>query len=317
MKVAILGAWHVHATDYTKAAQENGCEVVGVWDEREDFKHALAQKHHIPEFETVEDLLASDCEAVIVCTATNKHADDMVMAADAKKDIFTEKVLALTVEDCLRVKDAVEKNGVRFVISFPWKFNPAYLALKNAVDSGKLGRINYTRFRNCHSGSLAHWLPAHFYNKEECGGGAMIDLGAHGMYLTHWILGEPISYSSTFTHFCRDEQDAVLNPDAIEDNAVTVMTYESGAIAINETGFVTKGCKETFEIGGENGYLVSDGVTATFAVNKFQPESLELPKAEDKPILQFLKGKTPEGCGMDEAIALTKMMIGAYSSIKK
>ena len=316
MKVAILGAWHVHATDYTKAAQENGAEVLGVWDEREDFKRALAEKHNIPEFGSVEELLASDCEAVIVCSATNKHADYMVMAANAKKDIFTEKVLALTVEDCLRIKEAVDRNGVKFVISFPWKFNPAYKVLKNEVESGRLGKINYTRFRNCHSGSSAHWLPAHFYNKEECGGGAMIDLGAHGMYLTHWILGEPMSYSSTFTHFCRDEKDAELNPDIVEDNAVTVMTYESGAIAINETGFVTRGCKETFEIGGENGYLVSDGLTATFAVNKFQPEKLELPDAEDKPIVQFLKGKTPEGCGMDEAIALTKMMVGAYQNIK-
>ena len=52
------------------------------------------------------------------------------MAANAKKDIFTEKVLALTVEDCLRVKEAVERNGVKFVISFPWKFNPAYKALQ-------------------------------------------------------------------------------------------------------------------------------------------------------------------------------------------
>ena len=135
MKVAILGAWHVHATDYTKAAQDNGVEVLGVWDEREDFKRALAEKHNIPEFGSVEELLASDCEAVIVCTATNKHADYMVMAANAKKDIFTEKVLAFTVEECLRVKEAVEKNGVKFVISFPWKFNPAYRVLKNEVES--------------------------------------------------------------------------------------------------------------------------------------------------------------------------------------
>lgn len=315
MKVAILGAWHVHATDYTSVALEYG-EVVGVWDERDDFKHALAVKHNIPEFSSVEELLASDAEAVIVCTATNKHADYMIAAANAKKDIFTEKVMALTVEDCLRIKEAVERNGVRFVISFPWKSNPAYIALKREVDSGRLGKINYMRFRNCHNGSSAHWLPAHFYNKEECGGGAMIDLGAHGMYLTHWILGEPMSYSSTFTHFCRDEKDALLNPDCIEDNAVTVMAYESGAIAINETGFVSTGCYETFEIGGEYGYLVSDGRVSTFAANKAGRETLELPEAQDKSIVSFMKGETPEGCGIDEAITLTRMMVGAYSNIK-
>ena len=312
MKVAILGTWHVHAPQYTEVARGLG-EVIGVYEDNARWRSAFAEKYSITEFNTVEELLASDCEGVIVCASTDRHADLIVAAANAGKHIFTEKVLALTVEECLRVKEAVERNGVRFVISYPWKTDPSILAVKNAVDKGMVGKVNYLRFRNCHSGSVRHWLPAHFYNAEQCGGGAMIDLGAHGMYLAHWVLGEPVSYSSSFTHFCRDEKDAVLNPSQLEDNAVTVMTYESGAIAVNETGFVSQGCPEMFEVGGNMGYLTCTRAGAWYTpAGTFTPTAIDLPEKPKSPLECFLTEAPIEGCGIDEAIALTKMMVGAY-----
>ena len=312
MKVAILGVWHVHADEYTKIAKEYG-EVVGVWDEDAERRADFAKKHNICEFATLEELLASDAEGVICNAATNKHREVLVAAANAGKHIFTEKVLALTEEDCDAIREAVERNGVRFVISFFWKMLGSYRAIKKAVDDGLIGKPNYLRFRNCHDGSTSHWLPAHFYNKEQCGGGAMIDLGAHGMYLTHWILGEPTGYKSAFEHFCRDEKDAELNPDGIEDNAVTVMTYPDGAIAINETGFVSRGCPTTLEVGGVDGYIYQSGGKYVLR-NRDGVRELEIPEDLPKPIVFFVKGGIPEGCGIDEATALTRMMIGAYQN---
>lgn len=306
MKVAIWGVWHVHAKDYTKKAMEYG-EVIGVYDDNAQWKNSFAEKHGIPAFDTAEDLLNSEAEGVIVCTATDAHPDVMIQIARSGKHIFTEKVLALTEEDCIRIEEAVKAAGVRFVISLVQKFNAIHLTVKDLIDRGEIGKVNYLRFRNCHSGSIDHWLPAHFYNQKECGGGAMIDLGAHGMYLIAWLLGEPITYQSAFTHACRDEQDAVLNPDGIEDNAVTVMTYEDGTIAINETGFVTRGFPMTMEVGGDKGYLIAASGKVLFNGNE-----MPLLPAKDAPIVAFMKGETPVGAGMAEARALTRMMLGAY-----
>ncbi len=311
MKTAILGTWHVHADEYTRVAAVNGT-VVGVWDENPAWKQEFAARHGIPAFDTLDDLLAGDAEAVIVCSATSAHTDHIIRAAKAGKHIFTEKVLALTEANCLAIQEAVEAAGVRFVISFPWKFTPGQRALKEAVDAGRIGKVNYLRFRNCHNGSTGHWLPAHFYNASECGGGAMIDLGAHGMYLTHWVLGEPTAYRSTFTHFCRDEQDAALNPSELEDNAVTVMSFDDGAIAINETGFVSVGCPTVFEIGGESGYLTFDGGRAVLNSPTKGHVELPLPSPVPSPLERFMRGEEAPGCGMEEAIVLTRMMVGAY-----
>ena len=317
MKVAILGIWHVHAGEYTEMARDAGATVTGVWDENPAWRNAFAEKYGIPAYASLDELLASDADAVIVCTATSAHTDCIVRAAKAGKDIFTEKVLALTEAECRTIEAAVNAAGVRFVISYPWKFRPGQLALKAAVDAGRIGRVNFLRFRNCHNGSLAGWLPAHFYNKEECGGGAMIDLGAHGMYLTEWLLGMPASAGSTFTVSCEAGGALAKNTDGVEDNAVTVMRFDNGAIAINETGFVSDCSPFVLEVHGEHGYvrMENDRVVKCTRATEHAVCEVTPPASLPSPIEQFLAGKVQPGCGIREAQALTHMMVMAYANV--
>ena len=313
MKIAILGVWHVHAPDYTRTALAHG-EVVGFFERSDALADAFASHFGLPRFATVEDLLASDCEAVIICSATKDHTADIIAAAKAGKHVFTEKVLALTDAECDAIEAAVSESGVNFVISLFQKYIGSRKTVKTVVDSGELGKINYLRFRNCHNGSTGNWLPAHFYNAEECGGGAMIDLGAHGMYLTEWILGVPASASSAFTVSCDSPAVAEKNVDRVEDNAVTVMSYSDGAIAINETGFVSTNDPVVFEVHGENGIVRMEGdrVTKRTAATGGKEVEVTIPEGDPAPIVQFVTGNILPGCGMAEAKALTHMMVLAY-----
>ena len=313
MKTAIYGVWHVHAPDYTRTAQKYG-EVIGFYEPDDALAKAFGDLFGLPRFATPEELLASDAEGVIVCSATNAHADDMVAIANAGKHIFTEKVLALSDADCARVQEAVEANGVSFTISLFQKYLAPRRAVKDVAMSGELGNINYLRFRNCHSGSSNNWLPSHFYNREQCGGGAMIDLGAHGMYLAHWILGEPITAKSAFTLCNQNPGAAQKNTDGVEDNAVTIMTFEGGAIAVNETGFVSCCSPVIFEVHGDKGYVFmeKDRVIKCSQATAGKQVEVELPEALPLPIEQFVSGNILDGCGMDEARALTRMMELAY-----
>ena len=313
MKIAILGVWHVHAPDYTRTALTHG-EVVGFFERNDALAEAFASHFGLSRFDTVEELLASECEAVIVCSASRDHAEDMIAAARAGKHIFTEKVLALTDAECDAIEAAVNESGVTFVISLFQKYIGSRRAVKTVADSGELGKINYLRFRNCHTGSTGNWLPTHFYNAEECGGGAMIDLGAHGRYLTHWILGMPVAATSAFTLACERADVAEKNTDRVEDNAVTVMTYANGAIAVNETGFVSANDPVVFEVHGENGYVrMEDGrVVKRTASTGGQEVEVPIEEGDPAPIIQFLTGNILPGCGMAEAKALTHMMVMAY-----
>lgn len=65
-----------------------------------------------------------DVDAVAVCTPTHLHTEVMMKAAAAKKHIFTEKVLTLIAKDAIKVKKAIEDNGVIFTISMPQRTVP-------------------------------------------------------------------------------------------------------------------------------------------------------------------------------------------------
>ncbi len=312
MKTVICGLWHVHAPEYYEIASKH-TEVIGVYDDDPDRLSKFCKTYSVKPFESFEELLASGADAAIVCTSTEKHADVIIALANAKMDIFTEKVLALTTADCERVEDAVNKNKVKFVISLPHKYISGAIAVKKIVDSGELGKINYFRYRNTHNGSTSNWLPAHFYNRKECGGGAMMDLGAHGMYMAEWLCGMPKTAMSTFLLACDREDTLAINTDRVEDNAVTVMGYENGCIAINETSFVSVGCPVTLEIGGENGHLILHGKSLSARIgNSNEFVNIDVGRSLPPPIVQFCTQNILEGCGIAEAKKLTKLMELAY-----
>lgn len=314
-KTAICGVWHVHAPHYTREALE--CtEVLGVWEEDEQRREEFCKEFHLPAFSSLDELLASDAEGVIVCSSTESHPDIMIKIANAKKHIFTEKVLTLTDEDCSRVIEAIEKNNVNFAISLVYRYDAGPLTVKQIAESGELGKINYMRCHNCHPGSIEGWLPKHFYSAKECGGGAMMDLGAHGMYLADWICGTPDIYKSIFTNSCTVEKTNEMNSDGVEDNAVTVMGYANGCIALNETSFVSSHYPLTLEVCGEHGFVrFHDDIVekCTYATDG---KIVSVPLCPDlpSPLQQFLSDNILDGCGTKEAATLTHMMVEAYRS---
>jgi predicted dehydrogenase len=100
----------------------------------------------------------------------------------------------------------------------------------------------------------------------------------------------------------------------VEDNAVTVMTFAGGAIAVNETGFVSDNDPVVFEVHGEAGYVRMEGERVVKRTAATGGQEVEVPteKGDPAPIIQFLTGNILPGCGMAEAKALTHMMVMAY-----
>jgi len=321
LKVAILSSWHVHAHGYASQFQaRSDAQVTVVWDEIPENGKKFAADFNADFEPDLDKLLArSDVDAVCVNAPTNMHREVMVKAANAGKHIFTEKVLALTVEDCLAIKDAVEKNGVKFCISFPHRTFPRNLLAKKVLNEKLLGKVTLFRVRNAHNGASGGWLPPHFYDETQCGGGAMIDLGAHPMYLIRWLMGKPSEMASAFT---------AVTGHAVEDNAVSIMKYPCGAIAISETGFVSSASPFMLEIYGTDGTLLinennisltSSQITSNSEYTGFVTPS-QLPPSLPDAIDQFVDGILHNKeivFGMDDAIALTEMMVAAYKAHKQ
>jgi len=255
IRLAVLSFWHVHAKDYSKQAAEHpDTEIVAVWDDLPERGRAAAQ-HWGGQFEaSLPALLArDDIDAVIVVTPTNQHRDVLIAAARAGKHIFTEKVLASTLREATEILAAVDQAGVKLTVSLP-RLNAGYTqAIQAILAAGQLGDLTEVRTRLSHNGAISTatdpsgWLPEHFYNLEQCAGGAMIDLGCHPMYLARLFLGLPESVSACYGY---------VTGRAVEDNAVAVLSYPNGALGIVEAGFVNRFSPFTIEAHGTEGSLL-------------------------------------------------------------
>jgi predicted dehydrogenase len=320
IRVAMLSFWHVHAKDYAKQATDHpDTQIVAVWDEIPTRGQAAAQTWGGRFYEDLDALLAQpEIDAVIVDTPTDRHRDVMVAAAQAGKHIFTEKVVAPTLREANQILSAVERAGVKLTVSLP-RLNAGYTqAIQEILASGRLGMPTLVRTRLSHNGGLPTpdsangWLPAHFYDLQQCGGGALIDLGCHPMYLARLFLGLPESVSARYGY---------VIGRAVEDNAVALLSYPNGALGVVEAGFVNRHSPFTIEIHGTDGSLLYGTPEARLLVRGGQDAQwsavevpADLPSAFNQWVRHIQNGTTASD-NIQTALDLTMLMEAANRSV--
>lgn len=313
LRIAALSAWHVHAEEYAREAQQHpGTELVAVWDEEPERGRALAESLGVEFAPDLEALLArQDLDGVTVTTATNVHREVIGKAIAAGKHVFTEKLLAPTVAEGEELIAAAREAGVRLTVSLPRLAHGYALALRRVLEEGTLGRLTYSRVRLAHNGSTADWLPARFYDPVAAIGGAFSDLAAHPVYLTQLILGTDVQVrSATYTD---------MTGRGVEDNAVVTVTGTDGAIGVIETGFVTPTSPFSIEVQGTKGSfqhgLGADGGTSVDTGEG--PVALDVPADAENPFAQWVEAirsgeDTTEN--LERAQALTALVVAANSA---
>ncbi|AZB43036.1 gfo/Idh/MocA family oxidoreductase [Bacillus sp. FJAT-42376] len=323
LNVAVLSRWHVHADDYVKEALDNeNISIKMVWDELEERGNKWAAELGVPyEADLFSVLKNRDIDAVIVCTPTNMHKEVILAAAEYGKHIFSEKVLALSLRDCEEIWDAAEKANVKLMVSLPRLSADYFLYAEEAVKKGWLGRLTSIRCRLAHDGAISipgketGWLPPHFFNEEQCGGGALIDLGAHPIYLTNRLAGNAVSVSARLQH---------TFGLGVDDNAVVTVEYESGALGVLETGFISAESPFQLELYGTEGALLIENNKIRINSSFFRrgewitPE--ELPEPLPMPMEQWvmdIQGKGRPEITKNDVFNLTLMNEAAAVSNKE
>lgn len=104
-------------------------------------------RHSYPELAVCNDyqqLLKSDeIDAVIIASPAEQHARMAEAALLADKDVFVEKPLALRYRDGERLVQLAERGGKILMVGHLLEYHPAILKLKQIIDEGTLGRIQY------------------------------------------------------------------------------------------------------------------------------------------------------------------------------
>ena len=259
MKVALISAWHVHTKKFMARLLAKNVECVYVWDFDEARGQQAAHDYQAT-FEADYRVILADeqIDAVIVEAPTTMHKELIILAAQAKKHIFSEKVLALTTQDCLEIEQAIRTNDVKFMISLESLANNAYHYALQLVHEGVLGEVTSTYFRRSHGAVIQNHLPSYWFDVSQSGGGVTLDLGSHGFTLLPLICGQPKSVS------------CIMNEtwgSGVDERSTTVIEFTSGAIGTATTSFLASTLDNYLEIIGTQGSLQIVG-------NEHEPQAI-------------------------------------------
>lgn len=230
-----------------------GAELRAVVDIDEDLARRAGGLCDVPHTTDYRAVLADETIAAVeICTPTDTHADLIVAAAEAGKDIFCEKPIALTLADTDRAVAAVEGAGVLLQIGFMRRYDPAYQEARRLIDADRIGRPLTFRGASL-DGSIS---PSRDF-LARCGG-IFLDVSIHDFDLARWLMGdEVVAVYAT---------GAVLVHEALRevgdiDNAVATLRFAGGGIGVVQVSHTAVyGYDIATEVSGERGAVRTDAL---------------------------------------------------------
>ena len=141
VQLAILGAGRIGQVHARAIAANDTADLVAVHDPVATAADAI-QSEYGCESRTVEACAeADDIDAVLICTPTDLHAEQIEFFAKAGKAIFCEKPVDLSVNRVRACLDVVEAEGATLMIGFQRRFDKDFMALKSVIAEGRIGSV--------------------------------------------------------------------------------------------------------------------------------------------------------------------------------
>jgi glucose-fructose oxidoreductase len=182
--VALVGLGY-YSTDLLAPAlqQTKHCYLAGIVTGTPSKAAAWKAKYHIPDkniynyknFDSIKD--NPDIDVVYVVLPPSMHREYVERAAKAKKQVWCEKPMAVTVEECQAMIQACKANGVGLSIGYRCQHEPNTQAFQKIVREKSLGKVlSVDCAAGYREGRTDHWK-----QKREMGGGVIYDMGVYSI----------------------------------------------------------------------------------------------------------------------------------------
>lgn len=192
MRIGIMSFAHLHAEAYIHSLRRaEGVDMVGFSDTDRERGQRTAESFGAKWFDRHEDLLAEGLDGVVVCSENVGRRELVEMAAASGAHVLCEKPIEATLEDARAMRDACDRNGVRFMTAFPMRFDASIKAVRSALTRGELGQLYAVNGVN-HSEIPVHHR-AWFAQRHRSGGGAVMDHTVHLTDLLRWYTGSEVT----------------------------------------------------------------------------------------------------------------------------
>ena len=226
VRVGLLGAGRIgklHGTNLMNSVPD--AEVTVVADPfMNESMEAWAKSIGIPKCtKDADEVFADpDVDAVFICSSTDTHADFIIKAAKAGKDVFCEKPIHTDIAKIKEALAAVEEAGVKLQVGFVRRFDHNHKAVRDVAASGDLGKIYVVKVTSRDpEGPPMSYI--------EVSGGIFNDMMIHDFDMVRYLSGSEVTEVNAIGAVLTDPDYAKYGD---VDTAIVTLKFANGAIGV-------------------------------------------------------------------------------------
>ncbi|MFJ6312529.1 Gfo/Idh/MocA family protein [Pseudarthrobacter oxydans] len=290
-------------------------------DVAEEHARAVAARVGAEFLPSVEALLASGLDGLVIATGTGTHPGLIKAGVDAGIPVFCEKPVALDVADALPVLEYVrERQGV-VQIGHQRRFDPGYLEARRAYQAGELGWIHSLRAVTCDMAPP----PVEFLAGS---GGLFRDCSVHDFDILRWLTGREIVevYAKG-----SNNGDPAIGAVGDVDTALALVTFDDGTVgtvsatryngAGHDVRLEIQGSKESLLVGlDDRTALASAEAGVAFPAGQphqtFAERFDAAYRAEMAAFVELILGLRDNPCTPEDAVAASRVADAAQESLR-
>jgi myo-inositol 2-dehydrogenase/D-chiro-inositol 1-dehydrogenase len=270
---------------------------------------------------SVQALLDSGIDGLVIATGTATHPDLIRAGVDAGVPVFCEKPVAVNVPESLPVLDHLRARGGTVQIGHQRRFDPGYLEAKRALAAGELGWLHSVRAVTCDMTPP----PVEFLATS---GGLFRDCSVHDFDILRWITGREIVevYAKG-----SNNGDPAIGAVGDVDTALAVVTFDDGSVGtVSASRYNGAGHDVRLELQGSGGSVMV-GMDEHMAMTSTEPGT-RFPagpphmtfaerfhtayRAEMAAFVDVVLGRRENPCTPEDAVAASMVADAAQASLQ-
>jgi len=217
-----LGRW---AKVLTRASKPSGkLKIVAGYSRSETTRAAFEKEFGVPVAPDLKTLLSDpEIQGVVLTVPNEQHLPLAEQVARAGKHVYTEKPIAQTLEDGLRIAELEKLHGVTVTVGHSARLMAGIRIIKERIDAGELGRVAFMEANFSNERALELTPQTWRWYKDRAPGGPLSQLAIHQFDVLHLLGGEIAEVSSMASK---------LSPVGaeVDDQSMTLLRFADGKV---------------------------------------------------------------------------------------
>jgi predicted dehydrogenase len=217
------------------ASQSEKLKIVAAYSRTEDKRNAFQSEFGVPGVSDLGSMLADPAiQGVILTVPNEQHWPLSLQVAQAKKHVYTEKPIANTLEDGLRIAALEREHGITVTVGHSARLMAGIRLIRQRIDAGELGRVAFIEANFSNERALELTPKTWRWYKDKAPGGPLSQLAIHHFDVVHYLGGE-------ISEVC--SMASKLSPVGaeVDDQSMTLIRFADGKIGYVGSSWTSPG----------------------------------------------------------------------------